>query len=223
MSLLTKLLIGLLVLAFAVTVLLGGGLLLGDGRVLVALGANFGPFTRAGQWWRLLTSLFLHAGVVHLAFNSMALWQLGPLAERLYGRWHFLLLYLAAGIGGGLASLWWHPDGNSVGASGAIFGLIGGLLAFVSRRDLGVAPQAVLALRRSLMTFGGVSLAAGFAIPMVDNAAHLGGLATGYIAGFALARPIDASSRQGNDLPRLLVFSAAAVTAFVALGSWLQG
>jgi rhomboid protease GluP len=219
---LTKLLVGSLVLVFLVTVLAGGGLLVGEGRVLVALGSNFGPFTLAGQWWRVVTSLFLHSGAVHLIFNSMALWQLGPLAERLYGRWHFLLLYLVAGIGGSFASVWWHPDGNSVGASGAIFGLIGGLLAFVSRRDLGVAPQAINQLRRSLLTFGGVSLAAGFAIPLVDNAAHLGGLATGYLAGFALARPIDAPARVGNDLLRLAVFGAAALTAFVALASWLQ-
>jgi rhomboid protease GluP len=218
----TQALIGVLILVFVATVLLGGGLMLGEPRVLLVLGSNFGPLTLRGEWWRLFASMFLHSGVIHLAFNAMALWQLGPLAERLYGRWHYLLLYLTAGVGGGFASLLWHPDANTVGASGAIFGLIGGLLAFVSRKDLGVPLQAIHYLRRSLLSYGGVSLAMGFAIPMVNNAAHVGGLITGYVAGLALARPIDAAARQGRGRLRLLIVVAAVITGFAALGLWLQ-
>lgn len=219
---LARMLVGLMVLVFAVTVLLGGGLLQADGRVHVALGSNYGPFTLAGQWWRLLAAQFLHFGLIHIGFNAMALWQVGPLAERLFGRWHFLLLFLLAGIGGGFGTLIWHPQVNSAGASGAIFGLIGGLLAFVSRRDLGVPLALVNSLRRSFLSFGGFSLAAGFLLPGVDNAAHVGGLVTGFVLGLVLARPVDVAARQGADLARLVGVTAVALACFIWLGSRLQ-
>ncbi len=219
---LARALVGLMVLVFAVTVVLGGGLLQADARVHVALGSNYGPFTLEGQWWRLLTAQFLHFGLIHIAFNAMALWQLGPLAERLLGRWHFLLLFLTAGIGGGFGTLVWHPQVNSAGASGAIFGLIGGLLAFVSRRDLGVPLALVNNLRRSFLSFGGFSLAAGFLLPGVDNAAHVGGLATGFVLGLVLARPVDVEARQGTDIARLIAVTAVALACFIWLGSRLQ-
>ena len=219
---LARALVGLMVLVFAVTVVLGGGLLQADARVHVALGSNFGPFTLEGQWWRLLTAQFLHFGLIHIAFNAMALWQLGPLAERLFGRWHFLLLFLIAGIGGGFGTLVWHPQVNSAGASGAIFGLIGGLLAFVSRRDLGVPLALVNNLRRSFLSFGGFSLAAGFLLPGVDNAAHVGGLATGFVLGLVLARPVDVEGRQSTDIARLIAVTAVALACFIWLGSRLQ-
>jgi membrane associated rhomboid family serine protease len=219
---LARTLVGLMALVFAVTVLLGGGLLQADGRVHVALGSNYGSFILAGQWWRLLAAQFLHFGLIHIGFNAMALWQVGPLAERLFGRWHFLLLFLLAGIGGGFGTLIWHPQVNSAGASGAIFGLIGGLLAFVSRRDLGVPLALVNNLRRSFLSFGGFSLAAGFLLPGVDNAAHVGGLVTGFVLGLVLARPVDVAARQGADLPRLIAVTAGALVCFIWLGSRLQ-
>lgn len=220
---LAQALVGVLALVFVYTALRGGGFLVPNGDVHVALGSNFGPLTLQGQWWRLLTCQFLHFGIVHLAFNSMALWQLGPLAERLFGRWHFLLLYLVAGIGGGFGTLLWRPEVNSAGASGAIFGVIGGLLAFVSRRDLGVPLRLMFYLRRQLLTFGGFSLAAGFLLPGVDNAAHVGGLVTGYLCGLVLARPVDAALRQQPDLLRPGLVLAVAAISFAALASWLRG
>lgn len=92
-------------------------------------GANFGPATQDGQWWRLGSALFVHFGIIHLAFNMWALWDVGRLVEQLYGRWRFLLLYLGSGIVGNLVSL--AIQGNravSGGASGAIFSLYGALL-----------------------------------------------------------------------------------------------
>lgn len=216
-------LLGLCGLAFAVTVLLGGGLIQTNPRVHVSLGSNFGPLTLQGQWWRLISCQFLHFGLIHLAFNAAALLQLGPLAEQWYGRGHFLALYLVAGIGGGFGTLLWNPEVNSAGASGAIFGVIGGLLAFVSRRDLGVPVRAMLSLRRSFLTFGGISLAAGFLLPGVDNAAHVGGLVTGFVAGHVLARPITPEARNRRDWvgPLLLLAGAGALFVYLAgaLGS----
>jgi rhomboid protease GluP len=214
-------LLGLCGLAFAVTLLLGGGLMQVNGRVHAMLGANFGPLTLQGEWWRLITCQFLHFGAIHLAFNAMALFQLGPLAEHLYGRWHFLVLYLVAGIGGGFGTLLWNPEVNSAGASGAIFGVIGGLLAFVSRRDLGVPLRAMLSLRRSFVTFGGISLAAGFLLPGVDNAAHVGGLATGFVAGHVLARPIGSEARVRPDFVRPVLLLALAGALFFYLATAL--
>ncbi len=219
---LAKAIVGLLAIVFVYTALQGGGFLVANGDVHVSLGSNFGPLTMQGQWWRLLTCQFLHFGIVHLAFNSMALWQLGPLAERLFGRWHFMLLYLIAGIGGGFGTLLWRPEVNSAGASGAIFGVIGGLLAFVSRRDLGVPLRLMYYLRRQFLTFGGFSLAAGFLLPGVDNAAHVGGLVSGYLCGLVLARPVDVAARQRAGVLRLGLVIAIASVSFVALASWLQ-
>ena len=211
------LLLGLILLYFFWLLLHGAGLLQVVPEVHVAWGSNFGPLTLGGQSWRLLSNLFIHFGVIHLAFNSLALWQLGPLAERLFGSAHFLLLYLLAGVAGSVASLLWNPLVNSAGASGAIFGLIGGLLAFLSRRNLGVPGGMLLALRRDLLTFGGFSLFYGLVQPGIDNAAHIGGLIAGFLAGLALARPTDAKSRSGNDLVRLLAVAVVGLTVLAGV------
>jgi len=157
---------------------------------LVAWGSNVGRLTLGGEWWRLFTSMFLHGSLLHLAFNMFALWQVGRLVERIFGSARFCLLYLLAGLAGGIASVLWNPHVNSVGASGAIFGLIGGLLAFIRRENSGVPPTVVADLRGSLLPFLLFNLSAGFLYPHTDNAAHLGGLAGGWLAGHLLARSL---------------------------------
>jgi rhomboid protease GluP len=115
---------------------------------LIAWGANYGPDTITnGQWWRLLTSMFLHIGIVHLAFNMIVLLQIGPFVERLVGNVGFLIVYFVSGFAGNVTSLVWNPYTVSAGASGAIFGLYGLLLGFLlmSRRDS--IPTDVLAAR----------------------------------------------------------------------------
>jgi rhomboid protease GluP len=157
---------------------------------LVRWGSNAGPYTLRGQWWRLVTSMFLHGGLLHIAFNMFALWQVGRLVERMFGSARFLGLYMIAGVCGSLASVLWNPHVNSVGASGAIFGIIGGLLAFIRRPDSGVPPTIVKDLRGSLSGFLLFNIAAGLVYPHTDNAAHIGGLAGGYLAGLLLARSL---------------------------------
>ena len=102
-----------------------------SGEVSLHYGANFGPYTLSGQWWRLFTYMFLHGGAMHIFFNMWCLWDLGQLCESLYGRWTYAAIYLITGVSGGLASAaWnWNPGVASVGASGAIFGLAGALIA----------------------------------------------------------------------------------------------
>src|SRR5947199_787019 len=92
-------------------------------------GANYGPFTLSGQWWRLVTYMFLHQGIWHIVFNMWCLWDLGQLCESLYGSWTYVTIFLLTGIAAGLASVAWNPGVFSVGASGAIFGLAGALAA----------------------------------------------------------------------------------------------
>jgi len=161
---------------------------------LVAWGANKASLTLHGQPWRLVTSMFLHGGLLHIAFNMLALWQAGQLVERLFGSLRFLTLYMIAGICGSMASVAWnvltHHDANSVGASGAIFGILGGLLAFIRREHSGVPPTIVKELRASVLPFLLFNLSAGFLYPHTDNACHLGGLVGGFVAGHLLARSL---------------------------------
>ncbi|MET0983338.1 MAG: rhomboid family intramembrane serine protease [Telluria sp.] len=157
---------------------------------LVDWGSNYGRRTLNGEWWRLASSMFLHGSIWHLGFNMLALWQVGRVTERIFGSARFVGLYLLAGLSGSIASVLWNPQVNSVGASGAIFGIIGGLLAFLGRPNSGVPPTVVSELRSSLVPFLLFSLWMGFIYPHTDNAAHIGGLAGGWLAGHLLARSI---------------------------------
>jgi len=157
---------------------------------LVEWGSNYGRLTLKGEWWRLFTSMFLHGSIWHIGFNMLALWQVGQVTERIFGSARFAALYVLAGLSGSLASVLWNPHVNSVGASGAIFGIIGGLLAFLGRKDSGVPPTVVQDLRSSMIPFLLFSLWMGFIYPHTDNAAHIGGLVGGWLAGHLLARSI---------------------------------
>jgi rhomboid protease GluP len=129
--------------------------------------------------------MFVHAGIIHLLLNMWCLWNLGPIAERWFGRAPFLILYFLSGIGGSLASLYMHPATVSVGASGAIFGLAGGLIALLGLRRDSAAAAPVKRFLPSLFTFVAYNLFYGSVTPGIDNAAHVGGLIVG--AGFSLA------------------------------------
>jgi rhomboid protease GluP len=190
-------LIGLNVAIFALMALLGVPFFdltnrqpLEFGLQLFAWGANYGPATLNGQWWRLLSSTFIHGGIIHLALNMQCLWQLGKLTERLYGNWTFLMLYILSGLGGSVASLWWDPDTLSVGASGAIFGVAGGLMAFLYLGKLPLPRAATQSILTSTLIFVGYNLLYGAVSMGIDNAAHIGGLATGALVGALLTRPI---------------------------------
>jgi rhomboid protease GluP len=163
---------------------------------LVRWGSNFGRLTLGGEWWRLLTSMFLHGSLLHLGFNMLVLYQAGQLAERIFGSLRFSGLYLIAGLCGSLGSVLWNPHVNSVGASGALFGLVGGLLAFIRREHSGVPPTVVKDLQGSLLPFLLFNIGAGFLYPHTDNAAHIGGLVSGWLAGHLLARSLHVPSQR---------------------------
>ena len=129
----TPALIAINVSVFLIMLAMGMALFGGKADTYLRFGANFAPLTTGGEWWRLLTCTVVHAGVLHLAFNMWALWDSGQLTERLFGSAWFTAIYLFAGVGGSLASMLWQPAAVSVGASGAIFGVFGALLAYLAR------------------------------------------------------------------------------------------
>ena len=177
------------VLVFITMLGFGAGLWHTSNTVQLTWGANFGPATQDGQWWRLATALFLHFGVVHLALNMWALWDVGRLVEQLYGRWRFALLYLASGVFGNLLSL--VLQGNravSGGASGAVFSLYGALLVFLWRERNHVQRHEFRWLFGAAIVFTVVTLGMGLVIPGIDNAAHVGGLVCGAVLAQLLAR-----------------------------------
>jgi membrane associated rhomboid family serine protease len=178
-------------LMFVIATALGGGLLVSDPAVMIRLGTDYTPLTLSGQWWRLLTSTFLHFGLLHIALNMWALYVNGLVAERIFGSVRYLAIYLVAGVTGSVASLLWHPIVNGAGASGAIFGVLGALLAFFLLRKGGLPASVVKAQRASAGVFVVYSLLNGVR-GGIDNAAHLGGLVGGFVMGLILARPLNA-------------------------------
>jgi rhomboid protease GluP len=159
-----------------------------NSRQLIEWGANFGPYTMGGQPWRLLTSMFLHIGLLHIFLNMWFLWNLGEWCESLYGHWTFAAVYLTSGIGGSLASVWWRPVGVSAGASGAIFGIVGALVASHYLGEFSAPLFAVRAKLRNMLFFAGYGLIMGTFSGRTDNAAHIGGLVTGLVFGALIAR-----------------------------------
>ena len=163
-------------------------------------GATFGPSVVFDhQYWRLLSAMFLHFGVIHLGFNMYCLAQSGAMVERFFGHFRFAVLYLFSGIGGGIASLWYHPVVIGAGASGAIFGVIGGLIGYLAVRRHEVPPAILKPMWSGAMAFVGYNTIFSLSVPGIDTSAHLGGLATGIACGFlmTLARPRNEISQLG--------------------------
>ena len=185
---LTQVLLGANVMVFIAMVLASGPSLDFTGEVMVHFGANYGPLTLSGQWWRLLTYMFLHGGLMHIAFNMWCLWDLGALCESLYGRWTYAAIYFITGIAGGLASVGWNPGILSVGASGAIFGLAGALISSFYLGEFSVPRVAIQGTLRSLLFFVAFNVLFGAFVSGIDNACHAGGLVSGLIVGALIAR-----------------------------------
>jgi rhomboid protease GluP len=188
----TQAIFGINVAVFMAMSLAVGVTLFGDPewqRLSARLGANYGPYTVGGEWWRLVASMFIHGGLVHIAFNMWCLWDLGRLAESVYGHWTFAAVYLISGIGGSLWSVAWHfpIPVSSVGASGAIFGIAGALIASFYLGEFSLPRAAIGGTLRSLLIFAGINLSLGAAAG-IDNAAHIGGLLMGLLLGALIAK-----------------------------------
>jgi len=156
----------------------------GNVQTLLKSGASLGIYVQQGQIYRLVSSLFLHAGLIHLIFNSYALYMFGTIVESIFGSRRFTVIYLAAGLVGALLTQFFYPGVVSVGASGAIFGLIGLLFALGLRKDTPrrLTPVTGTALLPMII----INLLLGFTVPGINNLAHIGGLATGFLFGLVL-------------------------------------
>lgn len=179
------------VLVFLYLLFQGAAISGGNLSVYIDYGANLGALTKTGQWWRLFSAMFIHYGILHLAFNMWVLWDAGRLTERLYGHFNFAWIYLFSGLFASLTSLYWNMDEvASMGASGAVFGVFGALIGYLLREKRTMPGVLQKQLLRSALIFTAVTLFLGFTIPAIDNAAHLGGLISGLIMGVLLAKPL---------------------------------
>jgi membrane associated rhomboid family serine protease len=165
---------------------------------LLEWGANYGPRTTAGEWWRLATCMFVHIGVFHLGFNMAVLWGIGGFVERLTGSAGMLVVYLVSGLLASAASIAWNPYIVSAGASGAVFGVYGALLGFLARRRSAISSEAVRPLQKSALVFVAFNVVYGLGKQGIDLAAHLGGLAAGFACGLVLAAPLTAKGVAGR-------------------------
>src|SRR6266568_3809666 len=182
-----------------------------DPSQLLKWGANYGPLSLGAQPWRILTSNYLHGGIIHLALNMWCLWNLGALAERIFERWTYILIYTFCGLTGSLASVGLHPMRFGAGASGAIFGLAGALISALYLGHLPVPPRALKSILRSLLSFAGNNLFFGAVVKVIDNSAHSGGLICGLILGAVLARHLTSLADEGNSWRRGVFIVAALI------------
>jgi len=151
--------------------------------VLIAFGAKDNDLILQGQYWRFVTPIFLHANLLHLGLNMLNLAVLGVFLERLVGHIRFLLIYVTTGIVSIIASFYFMPQEISVGASGAIFGLVGAYSVFVLMHRRAFRKGGIPALLWLIIVIAG-NLSIGFFVPNVDNYAHLGGLLSGCLLGW---------------------------------------
>jgi rhomboid protease GluP len=178
----TPIIVYLNLLVFILMVLSGVSAFEPDSSSLIMWGADFRPLTLDGQWWRLFTSIFLHIGLIHILMNMYALIYIGLLLEPYLGKLRFASAYLFTGLISSISSIYWHPNTISAGASGAIFGMYGVFLAMLTTNIIDKKTRS--ALFTSIGIFVVFNLMNG-ANAGIDNAAHIGGLVSGLLIGYA--------------------------------------
>ncbi len=196
---------------FALDAVLGAA---GRPRTLLEAGAMVPLLVADGEWWRLITAMFLHIGLLHVAFNSLALLVFGQLIESALGSRRMLALYLVTGFAASVASFTFgSPQIAAAGASGAIFGLLGAWLVYnLRRRSLSLARSNI----QSALLLIGINLVFGFTVPGIDNVAHIGGLIAGLAAGYAVEGVGKGATRTASRVGGL----AAIVLVSVVLAAW---
>lgn len=232
---LTGLLLLINVTVFVLETLAGVNILSPTVKDLLVWGANYAPLTLTGDAWRLLTSMFLHIGIIHLAVNCWALYIWGVYAEFYYGRRYYLALYLSAGLIGSIFSVIHNlavnnaAHGNpsfiiSAGASGAIMGLGGALIVAAWRPRTDLHPEQTLKLK-PLLVIMVINFALGFSIPGIDNAAHIGGVITGALLAlvFSLTEKCTHTQRKIFRIFTFLVLAVGGILLFQQLEIWDAG
>ena len=203
---------------FAIDAVLGA---LGRPRALLEAGAMVPLLVADGEWWRLITAMFLHITLLHLAFNSLALYVFGQLIESALGSMRMLVLYLVTGFAASAASFaLGNANVAAAGASGAIFGMLGAWLVYnLRRRSLSLARSNI----QSALLLIGINLVFGFTVPGIDNLAHIGGLIAGVAAGFVIEGVGQGVTRTASKLGGLAVIVIASIVLVVWRASELTG
>jgi membrane associated rhomboid family serine protease len=206
-------LVALNVLVYLITAVQGAGIDQPGGKVLED-GALIGvAIDQGGDWYRLVTAMFLHAGLLHIGFNMLALYWLGTVVEQALGSWRFLLVYFVSGLAGSAgALLTTGPFAVTLGASGAIFGIMGALLVLEYVATGSFAGQALALIV--------INLAITFAIPNISIGGHIGGLIGGVLATFALAHFRHARPRWIGPALVVAVGAASLVVAYTRVESY---
>ncbi|MGZ4859561.1 MAG: rhomboid family intramembrane serine protease [Candidatus Angelobacter sp.] len=183
----TTALLAINITVFVGMVATGAGFMNFDPRAALRWGGNYGPLTLSGEYWRLITAGFVHGGLFHVAVNMWCLFSLGQLSERLFGKLQTFFIYLLTGVGGALLSIAHDPRHMEVGASGAVFGIAGALLAGVKFGNLAISAGEKRAVTSSMIFFVGLNFLLGSGISAlgsnIDNMCHLGGFVTGLLVG----------------------------------------
>jgi membrane associated rhomboid family serine protease len=204
-GLVTRVLIGLNVAVYLLELALGGAWN-GTNNWLYNNGVLLGPLVAQGDWWRLITAPFLHYGPLHLGMNMLVLWFIGPALEDYFGRLRYLLLYLVSGLAGSAGALIVSPNALTVGASGAIWGLMGAAVLLEARRIYVFGGQAM-----GLVVF---NLIFTLLIPGISIGGHIAGGIGGALAALAFT-----SLRRTPQLATLAVIAIGAISVAVALYS----
>ena len=188
-----------------------------DLQLLRRWGGAFGVLTLSGQYWRIITALFLHRNCLHLTSNMLFLWGLGRPLERLIGRTNTLAIYLLTGVASSLVILGWHPIEAGVGASGAIYGQAGVLIALLAFARLNLPRRNIISILLWVVLL--IGLAFGNLSEEATFASHIGGLVSGFAIGIVLAWTLRKSqAERATRQRRLLAFAAVAlVTMFAAV------
>jgi len=176
----TPILIYINIFIYILMATMGYGVITFKVQDLVLLGANYGPYARGGDWWRLLTNIFLHDGLFHITTNICALLMVGLFLEPILGKLKYFIVYIFTGITASIASIYWYEASISYGSSGAIFGLFGVLLSLLLKKTF--QSHITKSFLINIIFFVGFSFLMGL-IGTVDNAAHIGGTLSGFIIG----------------------------------------
>ncbi|RYF91111.1 MAG: rhomboid family intramembrane serine protease [Chitinophagaceae bacterium] len=214
---LTYVIMALNIIVFILMAIDGAGIIEPNGYVHVKWGSNFGPLTMSGDWWRLFTNMFIHFGLIHLAMNMYCLYNAGIYLEPMLGKFRFAIAYVSTGILASLVSLWWHSEpANSAGASGAVFGMYGVFLTLLLSK---LIPERVRkALLQNIMVFVAFNLLYGLK-GGIDNAAHVGGLLSGMLIGYAFTFALQ---RQKEGLRTAWMLPAIALLTIAVAAGYLQ-
>ena len=201
----TYLILGMCVLMYLVLLIFGNGNIMEmDANSLVKFGGNIGYYTKMGEYFRLFSCIFLHGGLIHLVCNMYSLYVIGPQVESFYGKFKYLFIFIFSGVAGSILSLAFSPmNVVSVGASGAIFGILGAICYF------GYHYRVYLGnvLKSQIIPIIGLNLLLGFMVSGIDNFAHIGGLIGGVFASMALGVPDKSSkSDKANGSILLLIY-----------------